>query len=50
MADRDQKIGNVIEKLNRRLEEPFVTIATIAGDKGIEREKRRYDRLIKNKG
>lgn len=39
----------VLEKLNKRLDEPFVTINTVTGDRGILRAQRKYDQLIKNK-
>lgn len=43
------KLMKSLDRLNKRLNDPFVTVATIAGDKGIEREQKRYDRLMKNK-
>lgn len=38
----------VLERLERRLREPFVTVNTIAGDKGIVQAQEDYDRLMKN--
>lgn len=46
----DSGLSKSIEDLNKHLDEPFVTVATIAGDKGINRGLRRYDRLMRNKG
>ena len=40
----------VLEKLNKRLDEPFVTINTVTGDRGILRAQKKYDQLMKNKG
>lgn len=39
----------VLDKLNKRLNEPFVTMNTVTGDKGIRRAQRNYDHLMKNK-
>lgn len=43
------KENAVLEKLNKRLNEPFVTVNTMTGDKGILRAQRKYEQLIKNK-
>ena len=40
----------VLEKLNKRLDEPFVTVNTVTGDLGILRAQKKYDQLMKNKG
>lgn len=40
----------VLEKLNKRLNEPFVTVNTVTGDRGILRAQKKYDQLMKNKG
>lgn len=40
----------VLEKLNKRLDEPFVTVNTVTGDRGILRAQKKYDQLMKNKG
>ncbi len=42
--------STVLEKLNKRLEEPFVTVNTVTGDRGILRAQKKYDQLMKNKG
>lgn len=43
------KIEQTLDKLNERLNEPFVTINTITGDYGIEKAQEDYDRLLRNK-
>lgn len=40
----------VLEKLKKRLDEPFVTVNTVTGDRGILRAQKKYDQLMKNKG
>lgn len=40
----------VLEKLYKRLDEPFVTVNTVTGDRGILRAQKKYDQLMKNKG
>ena len=42
-------LSQAIDRLNKRLSEPFVTVATITGDKGINKAQEDYDRLLKNK-
>lgn len=42
--------STVLEKLNKRLDEPFVTVNTVTGDRGILRAQKKYDQLMKNKG
>ena len=39
----------VIEKLNKRLDEPFVTVNTVTGDTGIKQAQDEYSTLIRNK-
>ncbi len=41
---------SALEKLNKRLDEPFVTVNTVTGDRGILRAQKKYDQLMKNKG
>lgn len=38
-----------LARLNERLNEPFVTVNTVAGDHGIQQAQEEYDRLMKNK-
>lgn len=40
----------VLEKLKKRLDEPFVTVNTVTGDRGILRAQKKYEQLMKNKG
>lgn len=40
----------VLEKLNKRLDEPFITVNTVTGDRGILRAQRKYEQLMRNKG
>ncbi|OUN70225.1 phage tail tape measure protein [Barnesiella sp. An55] len=39
----------VLKKLNDRLDEPFITVNTVTGDRGIKKAQDEYDRLIRNK-
>ena len=41
--------SSAIDKLNRRLDEPFVTVNTVEGDRGIKRAQDEYDNLMRNK-
>lgn len=43
------QMRSVIARLNRRLNEPFVTVNTVTGDKGIQKAQDEYSRLLKNK-
>lgn len=49
-AQSSSSESDVLEKLNKRLDEPFVTINTVTGDRGILRAQKKYDQLMKNKG
>lgn len=49
MNTRSSKLEETIAKLNRRLDEPLVSVATVAGDRGIARAQESYSRLLKNK-
>lgn len=44
------KLLEVVEKLNKRLDDPFYSITEMAGDHGAVKARNRYDRLMKNKG
>ena len=48
-SDADGAIGETLARLNQRLNEPFVTVNTVTGDRGILRAQNRYNQLIKNK-
>ena len=39
----------IITRLNERLDEPFVTAGTVAGEKGIKQAQDEYQRLMNNK-
>ena len=41
--------SSAIEKLNRRLKEPFVTVNTVEGDRGMKKAQEEYDKLMRNK-
>lgn len=41
--------SSAIDKLNRRLNEPFVTVNTVEGDKGTKQAQEEYDNLMRNK-
>lgn len=41
--------SGVIDRLARRLDEPFVTVATVTGDAGIKKAQDEYLELMKNK-
>jgi hypothetical protein len=42
-------VGYIIARLNERLDEPFVTVNTVTGDKGIKQAQDEYQRLMNNK-
>ena len=46
---RDDALSNTIMKLNERLNEPFVTVNTVTGDKGILKAQEKYEQLMRNK-
>lgn len=45
----DTELSSTIERLNTRLNEPFVTINTVTGDYGTLKAQEEYDKLIRNK-
>lgn len=45
----NSKIEQTLSKLNERLNEPFVTVNTVTGDKGINQAQEEYTRLMRNK-
>lgn len=49
VVEQNSEYVETIKRLSQRLDEPFVTVATITGDKGINKAQEEYDRLIKNK-
>ena len=48
-APSDERIVAVLDRLDSRLNEPFVTVNTVSGDHGIQQAQDEYDRLMKNK-
>lgn len=43
------ELSTTIRELKQRLNEPFVTVNTVTGDKGINQAQEEYNRLIRNK-
>ena len=43
------RMSRTVDNLTNRLNEPFVTVNTVTGDKGIKRAQDEYSRLISNK-
>ncbi len=48
-SDSSERVVAVLNKLDSRLNEPFVTVNTVTGDHGILQAEQEYNRLIKNK-
>ncbi len=48
-APDNQRMVAVLDRLDERLNEPFVTVNTVTGDHGIQQAQKEYDRLMKNK-
>jgi hypothetical protein len=48
-APSDERMVAVLDRLDSRLNEPFVTVNTVAGDHGIQQAQEEYARLIRNK-
>ncbi|MDE6464667.1 MAG: hypothetical protein K2L16_08590 [Muribaculaceae bacterium] len=46
---QDAELTKVISRLDSRLNEPFVTVATVSGDVGINRAQDEYSKLMRNK-
>ena len=42
-------LGQTVNRLTDRLEEPFVTVNTVSGDAGIKQAQDEYNQLIRNK-
>ncbi|MDE6755945.1 MAG: phage tail tape measure protein [Muribaculaceae bacterium] len=43
------QMSQTVSRLNDRLDEPFVTVNTVTGDRGIKQAQDQYSRLINNK-
>ena len=48
-APDNERMVAVLDRLDERLNEPFITINTVSGDHGIQKAQDEYDRLMKNK-
>jgi len=49
VVEQNSEYVETMKRLSQRLNEPFTTIATITGDKGINKAQEDYDRLLRNK-
>ncbi len=49
VVEQNREYTDTMRRLADRLAEPFVTVATVTGDKGINKAQEEYDRLIRNK-
>ncbi len=45
----DERLYATLDRLDERLNEPFVTVNTVTGDHGIQRAQDEYDRLMRNR-
>lgn len=45
----DERLYATLDRLDERLNEPFVTVNTVTGDHGIQRAQDEYHRLMKNR-
>ncbi|MGN1354182.1 MAG: phage tail tape measure protein [Alloprevotella sp.] len=48
-AHSDDRMVAVLDRLDTRLNEPFVTVNTVTGDHGMQKAQDDYERLMKNK-
>ena len=48
-SNSDNSLDNTLQQLNRRLNEPFVTVNTMTGDHGIVQAQEEYDIYTRNK-
>ena len=49
VVEQNREYTDTMRRLADRLAEPFVTVATVTGDKGINKAQEEYDRLMRNK-
>lgn len=49
IVNQDPELVNSLVRLNKRLDDPFVTINTVSGDHGIQKAQNDYDKLMRNK-
>ena len=45
----DERMVAVLDRLDSRLNEPFVTVNTVTGEHGIQHAQDEYDKLMRNK-
>lgn len=43
-----ERLVGVIDRLEKRLQEPSVAVVSVTGDNGIEKAEREYKRLVNN--
>ena len=48
MATVASRVGDTVDKLTKRLNEPFVTVNTVTGDRGIKQAQDDYNRMLNN--
>lgn len=48
-SQTDERLYAILDRLDTRLNEPFVTVNTVTGDHGMQKAQDEYDRLMKNK-
>lgn len=48
-SQTDERLYATLDRLDTRLNEPFVTVNTVIGDHGMQKAQDDYDRLMKNK-
>ncbi|MBQ9576236.1 MAG: hypothetical protein IJV11_05090 [Muribaculaceae bacterium] len=49
IVQESKDLRETIARLNERLDEPFATVNTVTGDKGIKQAQDEYQRLMNNK-
>lgn len=49
IVEQNREYAETMRRLADRLAEPFVTVATVTGDKGINKAQEEYNRLMRNK-
>ena len=49
VIEQNSEYVETMRRLSQRLDEPFVTVATVTGDKGINKAQDDYERLLRNK-
>lgn len=48
-SSSNEELNNTLDKLNKRLDEPFYTVNTVTGEHGSKQAEDKYKRLMKNK-